>query len=102
MLAVIGVGSLDEMAAKALPAGILDALNSQGVAPGLETLPAPATARDVEALTRQRLSQGVLCTFRGLTFALRPARCRREVNRHFGAGVAAGRTRAAFAAQRTI
>ena len=43
MLGVIGVGSLDEMAAKALPAGILDALNAQGVAPGLETLPPPAT-----------------------------------------------------------
>ncbi len=41
MLAVIGVGSLDELAGKALPAGILDALTAQGVAPGLETLPAP-------------------------------------------------------------
>jgi len=41
MLGVIGVGSLDELAAKALPSGILDAL-VDGVAPGLETLPAPA------------------------------------------------------------
>ncbi len=41
MLAVIGVASLDELAAKALPAGILDALTAQGVAPGLEALPAP-------------------------------------------------------------
>ncbi|WKG01018.1 aminomethyl-transferring glycine dehydrogenase [Mycolicibacterium sp. HK-90] len=43
MLDVIGVASLDELAAKALPAGILDALASDGVAPGLEALPAPAT-----------------------------------------------------------
>ncbi len=36
MLEVIGVASLDELAAKALPAGILDALSSDGIAPGLE------------------------------------------------------------------
>lgn len=41
MLGVIGVASLDELAAKALPAGILDALTTHGVAPGLEALPAP-------------------------------------------------------------
>lgn len=43
MLDVIGVGSLDELAAKALPAGILDTLTVDGVAPGLEQLPPPAT-----------------------------------------------------------
>jgi len=43
MLGVIGVQSLDELAAKALPAGILDALTDAGVAPGLESLPAPAS-----------------------------------------------------------
>ena len=43
MLKVIGVGSLDELAEKALPAGILDALNADGLAPGLEQLPWPAT-----------------------------------------------------------
>ncbi len=43
MLGVIGVASLDELAAKALPAGILDALTDGGVAPGLQALPAPAT-----------------------------------------------------------
>jgi glycine dehydrogenase len=42
MLGVIGVESLDELAAKALPAGILDVLTGYGVAPGLESLPAPA------------------------------------------------------------
>ncbi len=52
MLGVIGVGSLDEMAAKALPAGILDALNAQGIAPGLETLPEPATEHQTLAELR--------------------------------------------------
>ena len=36
MLKTIGVGSLDELADKALPAGILDALSDDGVAPGLD------------------------------------------------------------------
>ncbi len=40
MLDVIGVASLDELAAKALPAGILDALGADGLAPGLDGLPA--------------------------------------------------------------
>jgi len=43
MLKVIGVGSLDELATKALPSGILDTLTVDGVAPGLEQLPPPAT-----------------------------------------------------------
>ena len=41
MLEVIGVDSLDELAAKALPAGILDALTADGVGAG----PRPAAAR---------------------------------------------------------
>ena len=52
MLEVIGVGSLDELAAKALPAGILDTLDADGVAPGLQGLPAPAT--EEEALAELR------------------------------------------------
>jgi len=54
MLDVIGVASLDELAAKALPAGILDALldTPAGTAPGLEDLP-PA-ASEHEALTELR------------------------------------------------
>jgi len=40
MLDVIGVASLDALAAKALPAGILDALGADGLAPGLDGLPA--------------------------------------------------------------
>ena len=43
MLDVIGVDTLDALAEKALPAGILDALTSEGVAPGLEFLPPPAS-----------------------------------------------------------
>ncbi|WP_234786492.1 glycine dehydrogenase, partial [Mycolicibacter sinensis] len=52
MLATIGVDSLDELAAKALPAGILDALRPDGVAPGLEVLPAAAT--ETQALAELR------------------------------------------------
>lgn len=52
MLGVIGVGSLDELADKALPAGILDAVGADGIAPGLEQLPPPAT--EEEALAELR------------------------------------------------
>ena len=48
MLAVIGVDSLDDLAVKAVPAGILDALTGTGAAPGLDRLP-PA-ASEAEAL----------------------------------------------------
>jgi glycine dehydrogenase len=43
MLKTVGVSSLDELADKALPAGILDALSADGVAPGLDHLPQAAT-----------------------------------------------------------
>ena len=52
MLAVIGVDSLDELAAKAVPTGILDKLTDNGAAPGLDALP-PA-ASEIEALTELR------------------------------------------------
>src|SRR3954468_21030483 len=52
MLDVIGVASLEELAAKALPAGILDALNADGLAPGLDQL--PAAAGEHEALAELR------------------------------------------------
>lgn len=52
MLAVIGVDSLDELASKAVPTGILDRLTDNGAAPGLDQLPAPAT--ETEALTELR------------------------------------------------
>jgi glycine dehydrogenase len=52
MLKTIGMGSLDELADKALPAGILDALSAEGVAPGLDQL-LPA-ASEHEALAELR------------------------------------------------
>ena len=52
MLSVIGVDSLDELAAKALPPGILDALTDQGSAPGLEALPAPISEHQTLAELR--------------------------------------------------
>jgi glycine dehydrogenase len=52
MLAVIGVDSLDDLAAKALPADIRDPLSDTGVAPGLDRLP-PA-ASEAEALAELR------------------------------------------------
>ncbi len=52
MLAVIGVDSLDELAGRALPAGILDAVTGSGAAPGLDRLPAPVS--EAEALTELR------------------------------------------------
>src|SRR5690348_2351629 len=52
MLKTIGVGSLDELADKALPAGILDALSADGIAPGLDQL-LPA-ASEHEALAELR------------------------------------------------
>ncbi len=52
MLAVIGVDSLDELAAKAVPTGILDRLTDAGTAPGLDQLP-PA-ASEAEALAELR------------------------------------------------
>ncbi|GAB3018907.1 aminomethyl-transferring glycine dehydrogenase [Mycobacterium bourgelatii] len=52
MLAVIGVDSLDELAGKAVPTGILDKLTDAGAAPGLDQLP-PA-ASEAEALAELR------------------------------------------------
>jgi glycine dehydrogenase len=43
MLEVIGVGSLEELARRAVPSGILDELTESGAAPGLDQLPAPAS-----------------------------------------------------------
>ncbi len=53
MLGVIGVESLDELAVKALPADILDALGDSGVAPGLQSLPAPAGEHQTLAELRE-------------------------------------------------
>ncbi len=52
MLAVIGVDSFEELASKAVPAGILDKRTNGGAAPGLDELP-PA-AGETEALAELR------------------------------------------------
>jgi glycine dehydrogenase len=52
MLKTIGVSSLDELAEKALPAGILDAPSADGLAPGLDTLPSAATEEQALAELR--------------------------------------------------
>lgn len=52
MLEVIGVGSVEELARRAVPAGILDELTGNGAAPGLDRLP-PA-ASEAEALAELR------------------------------------------------
>ena len=51
MLSVIGFSSLDELAAKAIPAGILDPMRA-GAAPGLEVLPPAATEEQALAELR--------------------------------------------------
>jgi glycine dehydrogenase len=51
MLSVTGVSSLDELAAKAIPAGILDPMRA-GAAPGLEVLPPAATEEQALAELR--------------------------------------------------
>jgi glycine dehydrogenase len=52
LLSTIGVTSLDELAAKALPAAILDRLSADGIAPGLEHLPPAATEHEALAELR--------------------------------------------------
>src|SRR3954452_9141625 len=52
MLKTIGVSSLDELADKALPAGILDALSADRIAPGLDQLPQAATEEQALAELR--------------------------------------------------
>src|SRR5690242_8555612 len=52
MLAVIGVDSLDALAARAVPRNILDP-HRNGAAPGLETLPAPAGEEETLAALRE-------------------------------------------------
>lgn len=53
MLEVIGIDSLDDLARRAVPNGILDALTESGTAPGLDQLPPPATEAEALAELRQ-------------------------------------------------
>ena len=52
MLEVIGVDSLEELARRAVPAGILDKVTDTGAAPGLDQLPPPAS--EAQALAELR------------------------------------------------
>ncbi len=52
MLEVVGVDSLEELARRAVPAGILDTLTDTGAAPGLDLLPPPAS--EAQALAELR------------------------------------------------
>jgi glycine dehydrogenase len=52
MLEVVGVDSLEELARRAVPAGILDKLTDTGAAPGLDQLPPPAS--EAQALAELR------------------------------------------------
>jgi glycine dehydrogenase len=52
MLEVIGVDSTEELARRAVPAGILDKLTDGGAAPGLDQLPPPAS--EAQALAELR------------------------------------------------
>src|ERR1700739_4727819 len=52
ILEVIGVDSLEELARRAMPAGIFDKLTDTGAAPGLDQLPPPAS--EAQALAELR------------------------------------------------
>lgn len=60
MLKVIGVDSLDDLARRAVPAGILDTLNGSGAAPGLDRLPPPATEAEALAELREMANANVI------------------------------------------
>ncbi len=60
MLTTIGVGSLDDLAQKALPTNILDAVGADGTGPGLECLPAPASESEALAELRAMADQNTV------------------------------------------
>ncbi len=60
MLEVIGLESLDELARRALPAGILDALTDSGAAPGLDQLPPAASEAEALAELRELADQNTV------------------------------------------
>jgi glycine dehydrogenase len=81
MLTVIGVDSLDELAAKAVPTRILDALRAD-VAPGLDGLP-PAATEDEALAEMRRLAEtntvAVSMIGQGYFDTLTPAVLRRNI-----------------------
>ena len=60
MLEVIGVESLDELARRSLPAGILDAVTDSGAAPGLDQLPPAASEAEALAELRELADQNTV------------------------------------------
>jgi glycine dehydrogenase len=82
MLAVIGIESLDELAAKALPAGILDALTDSGAAPGLDSLPPAASEEQALAELRAMAAANTVAVSmigQGYYETLTPAVLRRNI-----------------------
>ncbi|WP_375004007.1 aminomethyl-transferring glycine dehydrogenase [Gordonia sp. PS3] len=60
ILDVLGVGSLDEIAAKVVPASIADGADTNGFAPGLDALPAPLTEAQATAAMRELANRNVV------------------------------------------
>src|SRR5690348_11068539 len=82
MLKTIGVGSLDELADKALPAGILDALSADGVAPGLDQLLPAASEHEALAELRELADANTVAVSmigQGYFDTLTPAVLRRNI-----------------------
>jgi glycine dehydrogenase len=82
MLKVIGVDSLAELAEKALPAGILDTVTVDGLAPGLDRLPPPATEEQALAELRAMADANTVAVSmigQGYYDTLTPAVLRRNI-----------------------
>jgi len=82
MLKVIGVDSLAELAEKALPAGILDTVTVDGLAPGLDRLPPPATEEQALAELRATADANTVAVSmigQGYYDTLTPAVLRRNI-----------------------
>jgi glycine dehydrogenase len=82
MLKVIGVESLAELAEKALPAGILDTVTVDGLAPGLDRLPPPATEEQALAELRAMADANTVAVSmigQGYFDTLTPAVLRRNI-----------------------
>nr|WP_296766359.1 aminomethyl-transferring glycine dehydrogenase [Rhodococcus sp. (in: high G+C Gram-positive bacteria)] len=61
ILEVIGVGTLEELAARAVPSSILDTAND-GIADGLDVLPLPASEHEALAELAERASRNTVAT----------------------------------------
>ncbi|MGV0836490.1 aminomethyl-transferring glycine dehydrogenase [Mycolicibacterium thermoresistibile] len=82
MLHTIGVSSLDELARKAVPEGILDRPADDGLAPGLQQLPPPATEEEALAELRALAADNTVAVSmigQGYFDTLTPAVLRRNI-----------------------